>query len=210
MNNVLLPETTALVMVDIQNDFLHPDGHHGRNGRDLEPLRNIVPQVLRLQSGVPEAVKKIWVITEREHDGADDYWRFHRIRPVSVGKDKVVLEGDRLAKGTWGARIVEDLCVGSSDTVVSKRRHDAFYQTDLEYLLRIWDIRTLIFTGVATEVCVETTLREAFVRDFDVVLVDDATAGWSREAHEATLNVVRDNFGWVMTTGDVLRACERA
>jgi ureidoacrylate peracid hydrolase len=82
--------------------------------------------------------------------------------------------------------------------VVTKHRFDAFLNTDLETILRAHDVKTVVLTGVATNVCVETTARQAFVRDYYVVVVSDATAAYSAEEHDAALRTIDRYFGQVV------------
>lgn len=116
-----------------------------------------------------------------------------RSSPKAQGNDFNVV------RGTWGAQIVDSLTPGPDDHIISKRRYSAFYQTDLELCLRCWGIDTLIFTGVATEICVETTVRDAFIRDFDILVAGDAVASWDKEASRATLRTVEESFGAVLS-----------
>jgi ureidoacrylate peracid hydrolase len=87
---------------------------------------------------------------------------------------------------------------------VTKHRYSAFYNTDLDSILRSNGIRTIVLTGVATNVCVETTAREGFVRDYYVVLVSDGTATYSAQDHEATLRNIDRFFGEVATIADIV------
>jgi ureidoacrylate peracid hydrolase len=92
------------------------------------------------------------------------------------------------------------------ETIITKHRYDAFHQTDLELVLRTNALQSLVLTGVATNVCVESTLRSAFMRDFEVTLVDDCSAARSRVAQDGTLENVRTHFGLVATASEVEQA----
>jgi ureidoacrylate peracid hydrolase len=107
-------------------------------------------------------------------------------------------------QGTWGADFYR-VAPAANDIVVTKHRFDAFYGTDLEIVLRANKIRNLILAGVATNVCVESTLRSAFFRDFEIVLIEDCCAARNVRAHEATLDNVRQYFGIVASADEVER-----
>lgn len=195
----LAPHRCALLVIDMQNDFVSADGYHHRKGNSCEPMQAIIPNIRFLLDRLPKEVKRIYIVTTREPDGSDYHWRLHRILPERVRRSPET-PGDyrSVLRGTWGAEIVDLLKPKSEDPIFHKRRYSAFYQTDLEMCLRCWGIDTLIFTGVAAEICVETTLRDAFIRDFDVVVVSDAIASWDNEAYQAMLHVVTQSFGIVL------------
>jgi len=95
-------------------------------------------------------------------------------------------------KDRGGAEIVDEVKPRKGDKVICKHRNSAFYRTSLERYLRRKNISTLLLTGIATHGCVESTLRDAFFRDFDVVLVDDCCADMSEEGHDSTVRNVRE------------------
>jgi ureidoacrylate peracid hydrolase len=198
------PNRCALLVIDMQNDFVSPGGYSHRQGKPCEPMQAIIPNIQSLLYGLPKEVKRIYIVTAREPDGSDCHWRFHKILPKQVHHSH---EGQRVEcnvlRGTWGAEIVDPLKPGPEDHIFCKRRNSAFYQTDLEMCLRCWGIDTLIFTGVAAEICVETTLRDAFIRDFDIVAVSDAIASWDTEAFQAMLRLTAQNFGMVLPSIEI-------
>ena len=114
-----------------------------------------------------------------------------------------------MVAGTWDAAFDSRLAVEASDVVVSKARYSAFYGTELERVLRERGVGTLIICGVTTEMCVESTLRDGFFRDFRIVLAADAVASVDRARHEATLRTVEYGFGAVLPTADIIHALER-
>ena len=168
------PRRCALLIIDMQNDFVSPGGYHHRQGRACEPMQAIIPPIQQLFRELPREVKIIHVVTNREPDGSDDHWRIHKLLPERIRVSGETLRAEHnVVRGTWGAEIVEGLKPRPGDHLIVKRRFSAFYQTDLEMLLRCWGINTLIFTGVLAEICVESTARDAFVRDFDIVIASD-------------------------------------
>lgn len=198
------PHRCALLIIDMQNDFVSPGGYHHRQGKPCEPMQAIIPNIQLLLRELPKEVKRIYIVTSREPDGSDFHWRLHKILPQQVrhthGSQRVECN---VLRGTWGAEIIDLLKPGPEDHIFYKRRYSAFYQTDLEMCLRCWKIDTLIFTGVAAEICVETTLRDAFIRDFDIVLISDAIASWDKEAYLAMTRLTEKNFGIVLPAVEV-------
>jgi|OpeIllAssembly_1097287.scaffolds.fasta_scaffold53159_2 ureidoacrylate peracid hydrolase len=200
------PRRCALLVIDMQNDFVSPGGYHHRRGRSCGPVQAVIPNIRFLLQDLPGELKRIYIVTAREPDGSDDPWRFHAILPERMRFKEQQSDNDRnVLRGSWGAAIVDALKPGPEDPVFSKRRHSAFYQTDLEMSLRCWDIHTLIFTGVAAEICVESTLRDAFVRDFDVIVASDGVASWDEEVCHAMLRLVQQEFGLVLPSADICR-----
>ncbi len=201
LNLHLDPHRSALLIIDMQNDFISPGGYHHRHGNPSEPMQAIIPNIQMLLHDLPKEVKRIHIATVREPDGSDYHWRFHKIVPERVRAARKAQDTEcHVLRGTWGAEIVDLLKPGPEDHIFYKRRNSAFYQTDLEICLRYWGIDTLIFTGVAAEICVETTLRDAFIRDFDIVVVGDAVASWDEENYRAMLRIVAQYFGVVLPT----------
>ena len=127
-------------------------------------------------------------------------WSFTRIKPAALARSNGEIP---VRRGGWGAEIVSELEPRSDDVVIAKRRFDAFYQTDLEALLRRWGIKTALFAGVVGNVCVETSLRSAFVRDFDVVLARECVADWSTHNTQRTAEVVERSFGACLSNAQI-------
>ncbi len=193
------PRRCALLIIDMQNDFVAPGGYHHRLGRDCEPLQAIIPNIQFLTRELPGEVKIIHIKTVREPDGSDDHWSIHRLLPERVRASGETLRPEHnVVRGTWGAEIVASLTPRPEDHVFLKRRNSAFYQTDLEMCLRCWDINTLILSGVMAEVCVESTARDAFNRDFDIVIAADGVASRDDHALQAMLKLMNEAFGVVL------------
>ncbi|MEI9476374.1 MAG: isochorismatase family cysteine hydrolase [Deltaproteobacteria bacterium] len=198
------PRRCALLIIDMQNDFVSPGGYHHRKGKSCGPMQAVIPNIQFLLRELPQEIRRVYIVTAREPDGSDSHWRFHRILPERMRLTGQNQGNDRNAlRGTWGAAIIDHLKPKPEDPVFSKRRYSAFYQTDLEMCLRCWDIHTLIFTGVAAEICVETTVRDAFVRDFDIIVVSDGVASWDEEACHAMLRLIKQDFGLVLPSANI-------
>ncbi len=192
---------TALIVVDMVNDYMHPKGVYGRNGIINPNVGKIVPPVINLVNRCKEL--RIPVIYAR-----------HIIRS---GPDGEALDGglivetrpflcrEGLRPSTWGAAVIEDL--PKPDFDIEKTRLSAFYQTNLEVLLRGLGTKTLLLTGIQTNYCVEGTARDAWYRDIRFVMVSNCMTCFDKRLHEATLQTLA-NIGSVATSEEVLAALQ--
>ena len=200
-----LPAQTALMVIDLQIDFLSPDGYFARKGYDPAPLRKILPAVNQLIAAARKAGCK--VIHTRQGYRADladmsDYEKWRRKRSG--------LDGTRiLVRGSPGFEIVPEIEVHPDDIIIDKTANGAFTHTDLEHVLRARGITHLMFTGCTTDVCVHTTLREAADRNFQCLVIEDACASGDQYAHEAAIHMVTIEdglFGVVAHSSAVIEA----
>ncbi|GIW09345.1 MAG: cysteine hydrolase [Chloroflexi bacterium] len=196
------PRWTALLVIDMQNDFCDPQGASAREGgRDTAPARAIIPTIRRLADGLRTAGGLVvWVKFTTLPDGASHSgpWIDARSR-ATYGALTLGLEG------SWGQELAPGLEPQPGDVEVKKYRYSAFTATHLDLILRGHGIKTIVVSGVSTNACVESTIRAGFELDYYVVVPEDACASWSQELHEATLANVRHRFG-VVTTADQLLA----
>ncbi|PTE07940.1 cysteine hydrolase family protein [Mesorhizobium helmanticense] len=182
----LVAENTALIVIDLQEDFLSTSGYFARQGYDPSPLRAILPTVNRLIAAARTAGLKI--IHTRQGYRADmaDMTPYEKWRRKRAG-----LEGtDILLRSSPGFQIVPEIDVAAEDIIVDKTCNGAFTYTDFEHVLRAQGITHLMFSGCTTDVCVHTTLREACDRNFQCLTISDACASGDRYAHEAALHMV--------------------
>ncbi len=197
----VLGRRTALVVIDMQNDYCHPDGSFGRRGATLTPpLASTVENLRRLASAARETGVPVIFIRTGHGPWSDSPTWLGRLRGIP-GVDKLPV----CAEGTWGAEFY-GLDPAPGDRVVTKHRYSAFVNTQLPLYLRSLEVRTLVCCGVVTNVCVESTAREAFMNDFHVVTVSDACSATSTEEHEGALFNLDRYFGRVETT-DAILAC---
>ena len=174
----------ALLVVDMQNGFCHPDGSFPRIGMGLE--------------GAQEAVRHAAVaVAQARRAAIPVVFTRHVYRPgrpdegAALVRNSPALAGvNGLAAGFWDADVVDDLGCGPEDLVVDKVRFDAFQWTSLEPLLRGLGVRELVVCGVVTNLCVETTVRSAFMRDYPVTLLADCCAAKTRRLHELSVEVL--------------------
>ena len=202
------PAATALLVIDLQIDFLSPDGYFARKGYDPSPLRAILPNVNRLIAAARSA--GLLIVHTRQGYRADlaDMTPYERWRRQRAGLDG----SNILLRSSPGFGVVPEIAVADSDVIVDKTANGAFTYTDLEHILRARGISHLIFSGCTTDVCVHSTLREACDRNFQCCLVEDACASGDAYAHAAAVHMVTVEdgiFGVVATTAEVVAALER-
>jgi ureidoacrylate peracid hydrolase len=201
----LRPHETALLVIDAQNGMCHPGGTLGQSGVDVTHLQRIVPRIARLVEVCRQAgIADIW---SRElhypHDVSRDA---HRIPPHTLKRARIPCQ-----IGTWDAEIVDELkpLIRETSHVIDKHRWSAFHGTRLSPLLSILGTRLIIVCGAATNTCVDTTVRDAYMRDFDVLIVSDCVAGVDESWHDVALAVWAQYVG-ALTTLDELTQALRA
>ena len=208
--NFPLPETSsiALLIIDMQRDFLEPGGFGEALGNDVSRLQTIVPTVKALQKRFRTLGFPIFQTVEGHRPDLKDCPPSKRARgnsPLKIGDEGPM--GRILVLGEPGNRIIPELAPKPGEPVIEKPGKGAFYNTNLEFLLKTNNISHLIITGVTTEVCVQTTMREANDRGYECLLVEDATESYFSEFKQTTLDMVRAQggiVGWTSTADVVL------
>ncbi len=205
--DLLDPGRTALLVIDMQNAFCHPEGTLGISGVDVAPAQAIAAPIARLVQGARAAgVPALW--SQQVHFETDAGRARKRLPSHTQKRARV----SALA-GTWDMEIVDelrDLAAAEPEHVFQKHRFGCFYETRLEAALRMLGTEALIVCGATANACVGTTLRGAYLRDYDVVAVTDCIAAvrpeWAQTAHA----VWGQYFGVLATSEDVLAWLERA
>jgi ureidoacrylate peracid hydrolase len=213
------PSRTAVIVVDMQNDFASEGGGFARAGRDISSIQRSIAPTSRVLAAARDAdMKVIYLKIEFRPDlsdvGPPESKNWHAMHAVGIGESVTAPDGRSsriLIRNTWNTDIVPELTPQPSDVVVSKQRFSGFYGTDLDTILRGLGIKNLVFTGCTTSVCVESTLRDAMYRDYRCLLLADCTAepigqGLARSNHEATLLLTEIPFGWVSDSAALLEA----
>ena len=187
----------ALLIIDMQRDFLDPAGYIAKSGVDVGGLRAVIPQVRQLL--LTARKRGILVIHTREGHRPDlsDLTAVKRRRAAGAGAPigSVGPLGRLLVRGEPGHAIVEELQPLDGEPVIDKPGFGAFYATDLELMLRTAGITSLTLAGVTTDICVHSTLREAVDRGFDCVTVGDACAAADPDIHAAMLACISGEGG---------------
>ena len=181
----LEPGRTALVLIDPQNDFLHPEGWYAQRGIDIAHMRRVIEPIKALVSEArTRGVPVIWT-RHGFRDPADGGWLVS-LRPF--------LEEGGLREDTWGYEILAELDAREQDRYVAKNRLSAFFQTNLELQLRAVDALSVIFAGVLTNQCVAATSKDAMFRDFKAIVVEEATGTTLPHLHGPALEMM--SVGW--------------
>jgi ureidoacrylate peracid hydrolase len=193
----------ALIVVDMQNDFCASGGMMANEGLDLSAVQKMADELPAfIQAARDAGVLVIFVrniYSSQDNAYLSDAWleQASRTRQGSYTRREVC------AAGSWEGDFYGNVRPQPGDPIITKHRYSAFHNTDLDTVLRANGIRSLILTGVATNVCVETTAREGFVRDYYVVVTKDGTATYSTQDQEATLRNIDRFFGEVATMAEI-------
>ena len=170
--DVIDPRRSALLVIDMQNAFCHPDGTLGISGVDVTPAQGTYGPVRELATAFQTAgLPVIW--TRQVHLARDAAREAKALAPHTAKRKQV-----SAISGSWDAQLVDELADLATDPtfVITKHRFGSFYETRLQALLDMLGVKALFVAGVTANACVETTLREAYLRDYDVVAVTDAIA----------------------------------
>jgi ureidoacrylate peracid hydrolase len=187
----------ALIVIDVQNGFVSKGGSYNLLGMDTSQYERIIPRIKDLITKCRNAaIPVFYTQAVRESSGIDLLTRTHQILPKA--REERIMKKPICVRGTWDAEIVDDIKPLSDDHIVIKRRDSAFHDTEIGVWLRSLGVDTLIFCGIDTSICVETSLREAFNIGYDVVLISDATASSNHKHYESTLENVKGYYGLVM------------
>jgi nicotinamidase-related amidase len=207
---------TAVIVVDMQNDFCHPDGWLAGIGVDIAGARGPIPVLAEL---VPElraaGVPVVWLNWGNRPDRANlppGVLHVYNGDGTGTGIGDALPGGARvLTEGSWAAAVVDELTVEPGDVRVSKYRMSGFWDTPLDSVLRNLRVDTLLFAGVNADQCVLATLTDAACAGYDVVMVEDAVGTTSPEfCTQATVYNVRQCFGFTTTSADLTAALRAA
>ena len=203
---------TAILVIDVQNAFASKGGFFDLQSQDISRIRKILGPIRKVNSSARAKGVKVIYIAHRYspdfHDAGSqnspNWYKnadFYLVREHPEWRDKFLI------RGTWGAEIVEEVKPQQGDILVEKQRYSAFVGTNLDMILKAHNIKYLAFTGIATNVCVESTLRDAFFLEYFPILISDAVAAvgppFMQEATEYTLKIC---FGWVATSGNIIKS----
>lgn len=206
------PGKLALVVIDMQRDFVEPGGFGEALGNDVTPLGRIVPTVRRLLDGFRRRGLPIVHTREAHRPDLSDCPPAKRNRgAASLRIGDTGPMGRILIAGEPGNQIVDELAPFPGELVIDKPGKGAFYATDLQQHLQRLGIGHLVFAGVTTEVCVQTTMREANDRGYECLLAEDATESYFPEFKRATLDMIRAQgaiVGWTAPTDTIVAALE--
>ncbi|MEK7340620.1 MAG: isochorismatase family cysteine hydrolase [Candidatus Binatota bacterium] len=192
------PRWSALLVVDVQNDFVSPKGSAAQRGDDVNAAQAMVPRLTRLIEEARRVGLTIVYIRTTHSEWTDTpSWIYRKSQEKTLSTCR---------EGTWGAEFYDGISPLPDERVVIKHRYSAFINTDLNTVLKAKGIESVLVTGVATNVCVETTTRDAYMFDYYVTMVEDCAAAYEPRLHEGTLENIRRHFGLVASSGEIIEA----
>jgi ureidoacrylate peracid hydrolase len=188
LREIIEPSHTALLVVDIQNDFCHPDGQFAKS-KNIEAITAMVPNWVEFVNAAQDmGIFTVFIRQLTLPHGRSDSPAWLRFK-CRDGKNP-----EYTLLGSWGAEIVEGLTPRERDVVVPKFRPDAFVRTPLDSILRTQGIESVVIIGTTTEGCVESTVRGASYHDYYVVPVGDLISGPNPQLHENSLTFMRARY----------------
>jgi len=199
---------TAVIVIDMQNAYASPGGYLDLAGFDISGAAKVIENI----KGVLEVARGAGIPVIYFQNGWDaDYVEaggpgspnFHKSNALKTMRARPELQGQLLARGTWDYELVDGLKPKAGDIVLHKTRYSGFFNSQLDSTLRSRGIRNLVFVGIATNVCVESTLRDGFFLEYFGVVLEDATHQAGPEfLQQASLYNVEKFFGWVSSIAD--------
>jgi ureidoacrylate peracid hydrolase len=190
------PRYAALLVVDVQNDFVSPEGSAGKRGDDVGAAIAMIPNLTRLIDQARKVGLTIVYIRTTHSEWTDTAsWIYRTSQKSGLSTCR---------EGTWGAEFYDGIGPLPSERVVIKHRYSAFINTDLNTVLKARGIQSILVCGVATNVCVETTARDGYMYDYYVTMIDDCSAAYDAKLHMGTLENIRRHFGLVASSHQII------
>jgi ureidoacrylate peracid hydrolase len=201
-------DETALIVVDMQNAYASPGGYLDLAGFDISGAATVIEQTAKAIAAARTARIPIFYFQngwdpEYVEAGGPGSPNWHKSNALKTMRARPELHGQLLARGGWDYELVEALAPREGDIVLPKSRYSGFFHSQLDSLLRARGIRNIVLTGIATNVCVESTLRDGFFLEYFGILLEDATHQAGPEfVQRAAIYNVETFFGWVSTVAD--------
>ena len=212
---------TAVIVVDMQNDFGSKGGMFDRAGLDISIVQRAIPPTAKVLAaarsvGIEIVYLKMGFrpdLSDMGAPGSPNRAHLHHIGVGTLMRAPNGAESRILVRDTWNTEIVDELRPETSDIVLYKHHYSGFFQTDLDDRLTQLGTRAIIFTGCTTSVCVESTIRDAMFRDYSPILLADCSGevvgfGLPRSNHEASVLLIQERFGWVSTSDEFVKALQ--
>lgn len=201
-------DETAIVVIDMQNAYASPGGYVDQAGFDISGSAGTIGKIAAVldtarAAGMPVIYLQNGWDADYVEAGGPGSPNWHKSNALKTMRAKPELHGKLLARGTWDYELVDALAPKPGDIRLHKTRYSAFFNSQLDSTLRARGIRNIVFVGIATNVCVESTLRDGFHLEYFGVMLEDATHHLGPPMmQEATVYNVEKFFGWVSTTAD--------
>ena len=201
-------DETAVIVIDMQNAYASPGGYLDLAGFDIGGAKKVIEQSAKIlevarAAGMPVVYFQNGWDADYVEAGGPGSPNWHKSNALKTMRARPELQGQLLARGGWDYELVEALAPQPGDIQLHKTRYSAFFNSQLDSVLRARGIRNLVFIGIATNVCVESTLRDGFFLEYFGIMLEDATHQAGPEfLQQATVYNVEKFFGWVSTVAD--------
>jgi len=198
LDEKIAPAHTAVVVIDMQNDFCDPNGFvANKRGTDLTDTRAIIPKLVELLDEARQVKAKVVLVHMSTTD--DDL-----TGPIMDRLTRVSANERTCPEGSWGAELIPEIVAAPDDIMVYKNRYSAFIKSDLDKKLKAMGIKTLIMTGVATNVCVESTARDGYMLDFYIVVAQDLVACAHQDLQDISMRNLGSYFGIITSAQEIV------
>ena len=204
----------AIMVIDMQNAFVREGGYFDTIGVDIEKIGSIVVPCRKIINAARTLGIKVVYMQMTEYSQSlldvDEKSPHLKKRAARLSFPPQQVRESYYYSGTWGHQIIDELRPLPQDIVIEKHRHDGFIDTELHRTLTVHNVNTLFFTGIATNICVESTLRHAFFLDYYAIIVSDAVSPMGPDMLQAaTLTNVQSTFGWIASSNDLKESFRR-
>ena len=211
----LSAKDTAVVVIDMQNAYASPGGYLDLAGFDISGAKRVIERSKRvLETARRARMPVIFFQNGWDEDyveaGGPGSPNYHKSNALKTMRERPELQGKLLARGGWDYELVDGLKPQPGDIVLHKTRYSGFFNSQLDSVLRARGVRHIVFVGIATNVCVESTLRDAFFLEYFGVMLEDATHQAGPDfLQQASVFNIEKFFGWVSTTADFCGAFDQ-
>jgi ureidoacrylate peracid hydrolase len=208
--------STALIVVDMQNSYGSPGGFRDLIGRKMDGMKEVISNNARVieaarRAGVPIVFLQTGWDAELKSAGGPNSPNYHKSNPLKLMRDQPEMKGKILVQGSWDFELMPEIVPGPEDLIILKPRYSGFKGTNLDAALKERNVRHLIITGLTSNVCVESTIRDAYHQEYFCLLIEDATQHSGPPfTRDAMLYNVQTFFGWVTSTNSICQALEGA
>ena len=198
LDEKIAPAHTAVVVIDMQNDFCDPQGFVAtKRGTDLTDTRAVIPKLIKLLDAARKVKAKVVLVQMSTTDNDLTGPIMDRLRRISANERTC-------PEGSWGAELIPEIVPAPDDIIVYKNRYSAFIKSDLDKKLKVMGIKTLIMTGVATNVCVESTARDGYMLDFYILVPQDLVACAHQELQDVSIRNLQSYFGTITSAQEIM------
>lgn len=216
-DTIALPlSSTALVVVDMQNSYGSPGGFRDLIGRKMDGMKEVIGNNARViiavrDAGLPIIFLQTGWDPELKNAGGPNSPNYHKSNPLKLMRDRPEMKGKILTHGSWDFELMPEIVPAAEDVIILKSRYSGFKGTNLDAILRERNIRHLIVIGLTSNVCVESTIRDAYHEEYFCLLIEDATQHSGPPfTRDAVIYNVQTFFGWVTSTDVICETLKEA